>query len=219
VIILESEERLFEDLRKAVLNYDKDLAVKIAEKVLKRGINPLKAIEEGLSKGILEVGEKFGTELFLTDLIFAAETVKAALAVLEPALKATKSKETAGVVVIGTVKGDIHDIGKNLVSIMLSANGFKVIDIGVDVASKTFIRRAEEEEADIIAASSLLPTTKLYMDELTRLLKELNLRDKYKVLVGGGQVTAEFAEEIGADGYAKTAREVPALAKRLLGRR
>ncbi len=211
-----SEEALFEKLRQAVLKYDKDLAVNTAKDILQRGISPVKAIERGLAKGMKEIGEKFGIELFLTDLMFAADTMKAAIAVLEPAMKAIKSKDTVGVVVIGTVKGDIHDIGKNIVSMMLSANGFKVIDLGVDVPPKSFIRRAKEEKADIIAMSALLSTTMTSMSELIQLLKDMGLRNKFSVLIGGGQVTQEFAEEIGADGFAKDSREAPVVAKEIL---
>lgn len=213
---LRSEDEIFTDLRNAVVTYNKDLATKASEEALDRRIDPLKAIEEGLSKGIREIGDKFGTEVFLTDLMMAADTMKAAVDVLERGMKTETSARIAGTVVIGTVKGDIHDIGKNLVSIMLVVNGFKVFDLGVDVPSETFIRRAEEVSANIIAGSSLLSTTKAYLDELVRLLLEFGSRDKYKVLVGGGQVTAEFANEIGADGYAEEAGQASAIAKKLL---
>src|SRR5208337_3975934 len=134
-----------------------------------------------------EIGDKFGTECFLTDLILAAETMKTAMAVLERGMKVGASERMAGTVIIGTAKGDIHDIGKNLVSIMLSAGGFKVIDLGVDVPSEMFIRKAEEMKAEIIACSALLSTTIGYMDELIHLLNELGMREKYKVMVGGAQ--------------------------------
>ena len=214
---MRSNEEIFEDLRKAVLSYDKDLAIKVAEEALSSGIDPLKAIEEGLAKGIGEVGCKFGTELFLTDLMMAADAMKAGMAVLERGMK-TQEGRTAGTVVIGTVKGDIHDIGKNLVSTMLTVNGFKVIDLGVDVSSETFIHKAEEASGDIIAASSLLSTTKAYMEELIRLMRDLGCRDKYRVIVGGGQVTEEFAKEIGADGFGEEAGEAPTIAKHLLAK-
>ena len=215
--ILRSEEEIFKDLKEAVLRYDKGSATKCSEEVLSRGIDPLKAIENGLAIGMKEIGDKFGTECFLTDLILAAETMKTAMAVLERGMKVGVSERMAGTVVIGTTKGDIHDIGKNLVSIMLAAGGFKVIDLGVDVPSETFIHKAEETKAHIIACSALLSTTIGYMDELIHLLKELGSREKYKVMVGGAQVTAAFAKEIGADGYAEEAAQVPTLAKQLLG--
>ena len=215
--ILRSEEEIFKDLKEAVLRYDKDSATKCSEEVLSHGIDPLKAIENGLARGMKEIGDKFGTECFLTDLILAAETMKAAMEVLERGMKVGAIERMAGTVIIGTAKGDIHDIGKNLVSIMLSAGGFKVIDLGVDVPSEMFIRKAEEMKAQIIACSALLSTTIGYMDELIRLLKELGTREKYKVMVGGAQVTAAFAKEIGADGYSEEAAQVPTLAKQLLG--
>jgi len=215
---LRSSDEILQDLRNAVLTYNKDLAATAAEEALTSGMDPLKAIEEGLAKGIKEIGCRFGTDLFLTDLMMAAEAMKAGMAVLERGIKADQKSRTAGTVVIGTVKGDIHDIGKNLVSTMLTVNGFKVIDLGVDVPSETFVHRAEESSADIIAASSLLSTSKAYMEELINLLRDLGCRDKYKVLVGGGQVTAEFAKEIGADGYAEEAADAPTVAKQQLAK-
>lgn len=215
---MRSSDDILKDLRKAVVSYDKDLAATVAEEAINSGVDPLTAIEEGLAKGINEIGCRFGTDLFLTDLMMAAEAMKSGMAVLERAIKTDQKGRTAGTVVIGTVKGDIHDIGKNLVSTMLLVNGFKVIDLGVDVPSETFVRRAEETSANIIAASSLLSTSKAYMEELIRLMRDLGCRDKYKVLVGGGQVTAEFAKEIGADGYSEEAAEAPTVAKQLLAK-
>ena len=211
-----SETELFEKLRQAVLEYDEDLAIHTAKKVLESGINPMDAIENGLALGMKEVGDKFGIELFLTDLMEAADTMKAAIAILEPAIKESKVQDTVGTVVIGTVKGDIHDIGKNLVATMLSVSGFKVVDLGVDVPIKKFIRRAEEEKADVIAMSSLLSTTMEGMNELVQLLKEMGIRENFKVLVGGGQVTQEFSDEIGADGFAMDAKEAAPLIRKLL---
>ena len=215
---LRSSQEIIEDLRKAVLTYNRDLATKVAEEALSSGVDPLKAIEEGLAKGIKEIGDKFGTELFLTDLMMAADAMKAGMTVLERGMGTEEKGRSAGKVVIGTVKGDIHDIGKNLVSTMLAVNGFKVYDLGVDVPAEAFIRKAEEVSADIIAASSLLSTTKAYMEELVQLTRDLGCRDKYKILVGGGQVTAEFAKEIGADAYGEEAGEAPAIAKQLLAK-
>ena len=213
---LRSTEEIIEDLRNAVVTYNKDRATKVAEEALSSGVDPLKAIEEGLAKGIKEIGCKFGTELFLTDLMMAADAMKAGIVVLERGMKPEEKARALGTVLIGTVKGDIHDIGKNLVSTMLTVNGFSVLDLGIDVSSETFIRRAEEASADIIAASSLLSTTKAYMEELIQLMRDTGCRDKYKVLVGGGQITAEFAKEIGADAYGEEAAEAPAIAKQLL---
>jgi len=215
---LRSTEEILEDLRKAVVSYDRDLATKVAEEALSSGIDPVRAIEDGLAKGIREIGDKFGTELFLTDLMLAAEAMKAGVTVLERGIKTEEKGRHVGTVVIGTVKGDIHDIGKNLVSIMLTVNGFKVMDMGVDVPSETFIHKAEEGSANIIAVSSLLSTTMAYMQEMIQLMRDLGCRDKYKVLVGGGQVTAEFAKEIGADGFGDDASQAPAIAKQLLAK-
>jgi corrinoid protein of di/trimethylamine methyltransferase len=215
---LRSAEEILEDLRKAVVSYDRDLAIRVAEEALSSGIDPLRAMEEGLAKGITEIGCKFGTEVFLSDLMMAADAMKAGVAVLERGMKTEGGGRSAGTVVIGTVKGDIHDIGKNLVSTMLAVNGFKVMDLGVDVPSETFIHKAEEGSANIIAVSSLLSTTIANMQELIHLMRDLGCRDRYKVLVGGGQVTPEFAKEIGADGYGEEAMQASAIAKQLLAK-
>jgi corrinoid protein of di/trimethylamine methyltransferase len=215
---LRSKEAILEDLRTAVVSYDRDGAVRVAEEALSSGIDPLTAMEEGLAKGIREVGCKFGTEIFLSNLMMAADAMKAGVTVLERAMKAEDKGRGVGTVVIGTVKGDIHDIGKSLVSTMLSVNGFKVTDLGVDVPSETFINKAEEISADIIAVSSLLSTTIAHMGEIIQLMRDLGCREKYKVLVGGGQVTAEFAKEIGADGFAEEAAQAPAVAKQVLAK-
>ena len=215
---LRSSEEVIEDLRKAVVTYDRNLATKAAEEALSNGIDPLKAMEEGLAKGIREIGCKFGTEVFLSNLMMAADAMKAGVTVLERGIKTQGQGHSTGTVVIGTVKGDIHDIGKNLVSIMLSVNGFKVVDLGVDVPTETFIHRAEETSAGIVAVSSLLSTTIAYMQELVQLMKDLGCRDRFKVLVGGGQVTEDFAKEIGADGYGEDAAQAPTIAKQLLAK-
>jgi len=215
---LRSKEDILEDLRSAVVSYDKDRVIRVAEEALNSEVDPLIAMEDGLAKGIREVGCKFGTEVFLSGLLMAADAMKAGVIVLEKAMRAEDKGKSVGTVVIGTVKGDIHDIGKNLVSTMLTVNGFKVMDLGVDVSSEAFIKKAEETSANIIALSSLLSTTMAYMEETIQLMRDLGCRDKYKVMVGGGQVTEKFAKEIGADGFGEEAGQAPALAKQLLAK-
>jgi methylmalonyl-CoA mutase cobalamin-binding domain/chain len=152
----------------------------------------------------------------LPELIIGAEAMKQALAVLEPAMAGDQSREVVGRVVIGTVEGDMHEIGKTLVGTMLIANGFQVIDIGVDKNAAEFIKAVQENEADIVGASALLTTTMLQQKKLIESLQEANLRDKVKVMVGGAPVTSSFASEIGADGYAEDAISAVDLAFRLV---
>ncbi|MEM3522340.1 MAG: corrinoid protein [Candidatus Bathyarchaeia archaeon] len=214
-----SEEKVFEGLKKAVIECDEETAKKIAEEVLKKGIDPLEAIRQGLMEGMKVVGEKMAkSEVFITEVMMAAEAMKAAIEILKPQLSEKRISEiTIGKVVLGTVYGDIHDIGKNIVATMLEAAGFEVFDIGCDVPTPKFIEKAEEVKADIIGASALLTVTKLEQEKIIKLLKELGLRDKYKVIVGGAIVTQEWANEIGADGYGKDAEEAVRVAKDLVG--
>ncbi|HDM92772.1 MAG TPA: cobalamin-binding protein [Candidatus Korarchaeota archaeon] len=213
-------EAILKGLAQAVIDGDEDKAREFAKKAIEAGIEPLCAIKEGLMTGMKVVGDKFARlEIYLPEVLLAADAMKAALEILEPlVVKEEKEKITLGKVVIGTIQGDIHDIGKNIVAMLLKANGFEVYDLGRDVPVDEFINKAEEVGADIIAVSTLLSTSMPYMEDLIRLLKDRGLREKYKVMVGGGPVTREFAEEIGADGYGDNAEEAVEVAKKLLGR-
>jgi trimethylamine corrinoid protein len=215
----EEKSEILKKLRESVIKGDKEAAKKAVEESLSLGVNPLVALNEGLVKGILEVGERFGRlEIFLTELILSAETMQAAIEVLKPKMTAEEISEIKlGKVILGTVEKDIHDIGKNLVGTMLAAGGFEVYDIGTDAPAKKFIEKAEEVEADIIAASTLMTTTRPYQRDIINLLKDMGLRDKYKVMVGGGAVTPEWTEEIGADAWAKDAMEAVEVARKLIG--
>ena len=174
-------------------------------------------INEGLTKGIQRVGDLFASgEYFLPELIIGAEAMKRALAVLEPAMVGDQSREVVGTVVLGTVEGDMHEIGKTLVGTMLIANGFKVIDLGVDQSADKFVAAVKENEAEIVGASALLTTTMLQQGKLIEALEEAGLRDQVKVMVGGAPVTQSFASEIGADGYAEDAISAVDLAFRLV---
>jgi corrinoid protein of di/trimethylamine methyltransferase len=165
-----------------------------------------------------EVGELYSTgEYFLPDLILGGEAMKTALAVLEPALKASgQSREVLGVVVLGTVKGDIHEIGKSLVGSMLAANGFEVYDVGIDIEASEFVAKAQEVQADIVALSALLTTTMLHQRDVIEHLAEAGLRERVKVMVGGSPVTQGWADQIGADGFAEDAANAVVAAKKLM---
>jgi corrinoid protein of di/trimethylamine methyltransferase len=213
-----SKAGIIEGLRKAVLTYDIEGAIKLAKKAVDSGINPIKAIEEGLVKGIRKVGKKFeNKEIFLSELIMAAETMNRGLEILEVELKKRKSKrKTLGKVLIGTVAGDIHDLGKTIVAAMLVANGFEVIDLGVDVPTKVFVEKVKKFKPEILALSALLTTTLPMQKEVIEALEKAGLREKIKIIVGGAPVTPEWAKKIGADGYAADAKSAVEIAKKLV---
>ena len=212
-------EELYKQMAQAVIDGDDDEASALAQSALEQGVDPLDAINKGYTAGMDVVGELYSTgEYFLPDLILGGEAMKAALAALEPALKASgQAREVAGVVVLGTVTGDIHEIGKSLVGSMLSANGFEVYDLGIDIEADEFVARAREYKADIVALSALLTTTMLHQRDVIEHLAEAGLRDKVKVMVGGSPVTQGWADQIGADGFAEDAAGAVGVAKRLMG--
>ena len=210
-------DEMYEKLAQTVIEGEPDDAESLAKQALADGLDPLICINEGLTKGIQKVGELFASgEYFLPELIIGAEAMKRALAVLEPAMVGDQSREVVGRVVLGTVEGDMHEIGKTLVGTMLIANGFQVFDIGVDKNAGEFIAAVQENNADIVGASALLTTTMLQQKKLIEALEEANLKDKVKVMVGGAPVTESFASEIGADGYAEDAISAVDLAFRLV---
>ena len=210
-------DEMYGKLAQAVIDGEPEDAEQLAKDALAQGLDPLECINNGLTKGIQKVGELFSSgEYFLPELIIGAEAMKQALAVLEPALVGDQSREVVGKVVLGTVEGDMHEIGKTLVGTMLIANGFKVYDIGVDKSAEEFINTIKENDADIVGASALLTTTMLQQKKLIEKLAEAGLRDKVKVMVGGAPVTDSFAAEIGADGYAEDAISAVDLAFRLI---
>ncbi len=199
-------EELFAKLSQAVIDGESEEAEAIVGQALEQGVDPLECINEGLTKGIEQVGEFFSDgRYFLPELIQGAAAMKAALDILEPKLVGEKKRDTAGTVVLGTVAGDQHEIGKTLVGTMLTANGFDVIDIGVDKKADEFVAAIEKANANIVGASALLTTTLLEQKRLIDTIVEAGLRDKVKVMVGGAPVTESFAKEIGADGYANDA--------------
>jgi corrinoid protein of di/trimethylamine methyltransferase len=211
-------QELFESLARAVVEGEEEEAEELVKQALEQGVDPLACINEGLMKGIEEVGDLFSSGVyFLPELIQGASAMKAALEILEPKLIGKGQRQVVGKVVLGTVAGDQHEIGKTLVGTMLTANGFKVIDIGVDRKADDFVAAIEEHGADIVGASALLTTTLLEHKRLIDSIKEAGLRDKVKVMVGGAPVTQEFANDIGADGYADDAIAAVNVARKLMG--
>ena len=208
---------LHSKLAQAVVDGDAEAAKKLAHMALEEGMDPLACIDNGLIKGIQKVGELFAEgEYYLPELIIGADVLKSALAILEPALLEGQQREVVGRVVLGTVQGDLHEIGKTLVGTILTANGFKVLDIGVDNSTEAFIAAVKEIDADIVGASALLTTTMGQQKKLIEALQQAGLRERVKVMVGGAPVTAKYAEDIGADGYAEDAISALDLAYRLM---
>lgn len=207
---------MYKKLAQAVIDGEKEDAVDLAKQALDQELDPLACIANGLTKGIQQVGELFASgEYYLPELIVGADAMKAALEILEPALTGDQQREIVGRVVIGTVEGDLHEIGKTLVGTLLTANGFKVIDIGVDKTTEEFIAAIKDNDATIVGASALLTTTMGQQQKLIDSIKEAGLRKQVKVMVGGAPVTQKYAEQIGADGYAEDAISAVDLAFRL----
>jgi methylmalonyl-CoA mutase cobalamin-binding domain/chain len=201
-----SKQELLNELRDALAGDASSEEVSdIADRIVAQDVEIQKAIKTA-SQAIREVGQKFETgEVFLPDLMIAGKKMERCMAVFRPHIEIDDESSAGGRIVIGSVTGDIHDIGKNLVSTMLSVGGFEVVDLGVDVPAMEFIKAAKKEGADVIALSSLMTTTLPYQREVLDLLREMGLRDKYFVVIGGGPVTPEFAQDVRADGFAENA--------------
>jgi len=204
-----TEEAVFKKMQEAIANYDADAAVVVAKEAVAAGIDPAIALDKGFASTIREIGEAFERmDIFLPELVMAANAMKAGVEVLESALRAKGAAvEKKGVVVLGTVEGDIHDIGKTVVGAMLSANGYEVHDLGVEVPSPRFIQAAQETHANVIALSALLSTTMLYQRDVLEMLRNKGLQEEFFVIVGGAPVTQKWADEIGANAYARDAIE------------
>jgi corrinoid protein of di/trimethylamine methyltransferase len=209
-------------IQQLIIDGDNEKITSAIKDALASDIPPLEILDDGLAKGLKEVGDRFARlEIYLPEMILSAEAMQVAVEILESELKTdifetTQNGMRGGKIVIGTVQGDIHDLGKNIVATMLNVSGFKVIDVGRDVRPDTFIEEAQRHDADIIAVSALLTTTMPYIKDLIRDLTDLGLRDEFLVMVGGGPVTAEWAVSIGADGYGDTAVEAVSLAREML---
>ena len=209
-----------ERLKESIINGQEDDAEKAAREILDAGLDPIQILEKDLFPAIKSVGEKFEKgEYFLTDLMSAADAMRAASRVLTSRIRQESGGKplTArmGKIVIGTVSGDIHDIGKNIVALLLEVNGFEIYDVGKDVESMKFIERANQTEADMMALSALMTTTKPAQKEVMNLLNEMGLKKKYLILIGGAPTTNEWAQQIGADGWAETAEQGVRLAQKL----
>jgi len=210
---------LLEKITTSIVDGEPDLTVDITGQALAAGVEPMTVIDEGLLPGMQIVGQKFSDgEFFLPNLIVAAMGMKRAMALLEPELRSRhQTMRTAGAIVIGTVQGDIHEIGKTLVATMLSANGFDVHDLGVDVPAEQFVAKIRETGAAILGLSALLTTTMTMQRSVIEAVQAAGLRDRVKVMVGGAPISRQWADEIGADGYAEDAIGAVALATRLMG--
>lgn len=213
-----TQEDMFMKMKQAIIDGDKASAEALASQAVEKQMDLNEVVELGFIPGIQEVGDLWEKgEYFLPELITSGECMKAAMNILQPEMeKAGLHSSSLGKVIIGTIEGDIHDIGKNLVSSMLSANGFEVIDLGADVKLDHFIEKAQSENADFICVSSLLTTTMLGQKRLIEKLKEQELYGNFKVMVGGAPVNQQWAEDIGADGYAENAMTAVSKAKALL---
>jgi corrinoid protein of di/trimethylamine methyltransferase len=212
-------EALFKEMAQSITDGESEKAAELAQKSIELGIDPLVAINEGFVAGVNFVGDQFSCgNMFLPELVMAGEAMKAAVAVLEPELaKRGTERKMLGKVVLCTVEGDIHEIGKTLVGTMLSATGFQVFDMGVDVPVMKVVEKAREVGADIVAMSALLTTTMVHQKDVIEALEDVGIRAKVKVMVGGAPVTQEWVKQIGADGYSEDAIGAARVAKQLLG--
>ena len=204
-------------ITESIIQGDPDAALLNTKNALEAGVEPMQIIDDGLVRGMDIVGEKFSTgEMFLPHMVMAARGMEKSMEILEPELEARQQEiETPGTIVIGTVQGDIHEIGKSLVGTMLSVNGFKVIDMGVDVAVMDFVEKVRETGANYLGMSALLTTTMVRQRDVIEALEDVGIREQVKVMVGGAPVSQVWADEIGADGYAVDAAEAVKLALRL----
>lgn len=211
-------EELYKQMAQSIIDGEEDVAAELARKAIDAGLDPLEAITQGYMPGVNTVGDSFACgQAFLPELVMAGEAMKAAIAVLEPEMKKTGTqRQVLGVVVLATVEGDIHEIGKSLVGTMLTSSGFDVFDLGVDVPANQILAKAEEVGADIVGLSALLTTTMVKQKELIDEVAKRGL--KVKVMVGGAPVTREWVQKIEADGYSEDAIGAVAVAKDLMGK-
>jgi corrinoid protein of di/trimethylamine methyltransferase len=212
------DHELYRAMAQSIIDGDADLAEQLARQAVDTGIHPLEAINKGFVTGVNHVGDQFSCgAAFLPELVMAGEAMKRAVSALEPEMvKRGAQRQVYGKVVLATIHGDIHDIGKTLVGTMLTASGFQVFDLGVDVPIESILAKAEEVGADIIGVSALLTTTMVRQRDLIKAADERGLRPKVKVMVGGAPVTREWVAEIGADGYSEDAIGAVKIAKQLL---
>jgi corrinoid protein of di/trimethylamine methyltransferase len=212
-------DELFKAMAQTIIDGEPEQAEALARRAMEEGVSPLNAINKGFMPGVSVVGELFASgEYFLPDLVLGGEAMKAALKILEPELtRKGEERQVLGKVVLGTVQGDIHEIGKSLVGTMLTANGFEVYDLGVDVPTQQFLDKVREVGANLVGLSALLTTTMVVQKQVIDALQESGIREQVKVMVGGAPVTRSWADEIGADGYSEDAAGAVITAKELVG--
>jgi trimethylamine corrinoid protein len=212
------DEAIFDELKRSIVDQDQDAVLAAVDKALAGGVAARDIIDKGLLPGLNVIGEQFECEdIFLPELMQAALAFQAAMGILEPKIKEAGGEgPKKGKIVLGTVKGDLHSIGKNILKLLFETSGFEVWDLGIDVDLFKFVDKAKEVDADIIAMSALLTTTLVGQRDVIEALKDQGTRDKFKVIIGGGATTPEWAESIGADGWAGTAYEAVNLATRLV---
>ena len=210
-------KEFYNEVSEAIVNLDKQEAIKLAERAITEDMNLLEVIEKGFGEGIRRIGDLWEEgEFFLPELMLGGTIMQECLSIILPHLKKQGTKVTSGIVVIATIEGDIHSIGKTIVASMLSANGFEVYDLGADVSAEEIIETAIEKQANIIGISALLTTTMFGQKKVIEVLESKGIRDKFKVILGGAPVTPSWVRESGADGYADNAIDAVKLVKRLL---
>jgi corrinoid protein of di/trimethylamine methyltransferase len=216
-----NQQAIFENLAEAIIDGDQNAAKENAQKAINEGLDPLVVVDQGLSKGMEIVGARFEKgDAFLPELLMASNTFNAAMEILKPVLEANKQKMSKlGTFLLATVKGDQHNIGKDIVATVLETKGFEVVDIGIDQSTLNIIEAAQNHKADFIGLSSVMTTTMPYQKEVIDTLTEMGLREKFFVLVGGGPVNQKWADEIGADGYGDTAMDAVSVSKSLLAKK
>lgn len=213
-----SKEEIIAKAKEAITDFDEELAAEVATEALAAGVDPVELIEKGYTAGMEEVGEKFGQgELFLPHVLAAAEAMNAGIKVITPEMEKRQAQiKNLGTVIIGTIEGDIHSIGKDIVASMLNIAGFKVVDLGRDVPIKTFVEKVKEIKPQVVASSALMTTTMVNQIQIEEQLKEAGLRDQVKTMVGGAPVTQDWADKIGADIYGESANDAVAKVKAAL---
>ena len=212
-------ESIYKEMSQSIIDGNVELAASLASQAIEEGIDPLEAVNKGFAVGVVQVGEDFSNgTAFIPELVIAGAAMKSAMEVLEPEIaRRGEKRRKMGVVVLATVEGDIHDIGKNLVGTILSAYGFEVHDLGIDVPAGKIVHTARQVNADIVAVSALLTTTMMQQRKVVEALDEAGLRDQVKVIVGGAPVDGSWVEEIGADGFGRDAVQAVEVARGLLG--
>ena len=212
-----SKDIILKQLAECIVDFDEQSGFEAIQQGLAEGISPVEMIEKGLSTGMLEVGTLFEDgEVFLPQVMMASTLMTKLVAKLQAEIPAGEKAESSGKVVLGTVEGDVHDIGKNIVKVLLQANGFEVYDLGRDAPLTSFIEKAQEVDADIVASSALMTGTMQFQATIEQMLKDAGIRDKVKTMVGGAPCTDHWAAKIGADAYAENASEAVLKARALL---